>query len=103
VDCEARDGLLDRDWLVVDFYRFVSEQVVNLTPFGAKDGPNWIVPRYEGWLAGLIMFGVPQHLWRTVVEDAEFVHDRVRSRTGKARYYQLDRGELYAPDEDPDG
>jgi len=104
LDCQAQEGLLFDDWLVIDFYRFVSEQVDNLTPFGTKDGsPNFIVPRYEGWLAGLLILGIPQPDWRSLVEDAEFVHGLIRTRAGKAKYYQLERDELYAPDEDPDG
>ena len=88
---------------MIDFYRLVSEQVVNLTPVGATEGPNYIVPRYEGWVAGLMIMGVARESWRWLIEDAEFVHGCIRRKTGKGRYYNLERDALYSDDEDPGG
>lgn len=103
MQCQAQDALLVQDWEIVDFYRSVSEQVLNLTPFGTKDGSVWIVPRYEGWVAGLLIMEVPQALWKTIVADAEFIHNLIRGRANLGSYFDMTEADFYGPDEEAPG
>lgn len=70
-------NLTPEDWRVIDFYRFVRDQVVNITPNEEKYDHR---PRLESWLAVGRERGLSGSDLLEIVEAARFLHETVQGR-----------------------
>lgn len=77
--CSAESELTADDWAIVDFWVRVQDQVVNIFPNQAEGQP-YLAPRLEAWVAALDLFSVPADGRRTMIEQAEFLHELMHDR-----------------------
>lgn len=86
------------DWLVLEFFRNVQDQVVNLTPNGTAEGKFVFAPRIEGWLAVCEMLQVDKDFRMEVIEQARMIFEAVNERVWELGLFKLDPETLRAPE-----
>lgn len=74
--CAADKYLTPEDWDVLDFYRIVSDQVVNLVGFGDA----YLVPRLEAWEAAYRIFRPGEELDPVTIAHARALFYAVEGR-----------------------
>jgi hypothetical protein len=75
--CGAVAHMTTEDWKVMDFYRIVSDQVVNLTP---GEDVRQLVPRLEAWIAAADLAEVPRSSRALLIEQARVIFDGANDR-----------------------
>lgn len=91
VSCAAAANLEPGDWLIVNFFFLVRDQVVNQTPMGLDDGTCWITPRLEAWEAALRIYGIPEASHAAMIDGARFLHDAIHDNIALERTASLPR------------
>jgi len=95
VICDARKMLTEVDWVVVNYYRFVSDQLVNLAPFGTADDKPLMFLRLTDMTAACELLEVPREDRVRLIELTRFLHLTVIGRDDEGNeMYKLPWSEL---------
>lgn len=72
--CEAAQYLTEDDWTIVQFWVFVKDQLVDLTPPLAEPGSlRSLAPRLEAWEAACRLLGVPRRDRIDLIEATRYL------------------------------
>lgn len=74
IKCQAEEYLNGEDWLYIEFYQYVSDQVDNLTPFGTESGKPVLTLRLESLVAACQILNIDKDEWGDYCYWARYIH-----------------------------
>jgi hypothetical protein len=91
----AQANLVPNDWKIIEFYLFVSDQMINLTPAAAEK--PFLAPRLEAWLAACEVLDIPKEQRAWLIDKARLIHRIVEGREKITGLWEIDPAELAPP------
>lgn len=100
VACMARDGLTENDWTLIEFFRRLRDQVLNLTPFGTPKGQRLgLVPDLKNWLAACELYQIPVDDRANIIDECKWLFYQVADTDSKLlrEVWSMIRDEIREP------
>lgn len=84
---------------MVQFYQFVSDQVVNPAPFGLEGGRTWLPLRLSELVVACDLLNVPPDQRVELVSDVRYLHDMMTERVKHPGLHRMPVALLEPPED----